>query len=165
MSLSAIKTKLQELSIGLRVAIDQYSTQKQYQDWARVWIKDFKEACALNEPQDEESKEEKVSSITNSLLRDYYQQLEEIRTGIEKQLVSNRARFDYLKNLEPSTPTKIGLHVLTYDTLGQKQRQFYDEIFMTIIKQSDQLIRSEKLNNQFNNNLKSFLDALVIKTL
>ena len=71
--MSAIKMKLEELSISLRAAIDQYSTQLEYQDWARVWIKDFKEAVALNEPQDEESKEENLVSIINGLVRDYNQ--------------------------------------------------------------------------------------------
>ena len=50
MSVSVIKNKLEGLSVGMRAAIDQYSTQLEYQDWARVWIKDFKEAVALNEP-------------------------------------------------------------------------------------------------------------------
>jgi hypothetical protein len=63
MSVSAIKNKLEGLSVGMRAAIDQYSTQLEYQDWARVWIKDFKEAVALNEPYDEESKDETHISI------------------------------------------------------------------------------------------------------
>jgi hypothetical protein len=50
MSVSVIKNKLEGLSVGLRAAIDQYSTLLEYQDWAKVWIKDFKEAVALNEP-------------------------------------------------------------------------------------------------------------------
>jgi hypothetical protein len=50
MSVSAIKNKLEGLSIGLRAAIDQYTTVLEYQDWARVWIKDLKDTVALNEP-------------------------------------------------------------------------------------------------------------------
>ena len=68
----------------MRAAIDQYSTQLEYQDWARVWIKDFKEAVALNEPQDEESKDEKVSSIIYALGLEYFQLSKEIKTGVEK---------------------------------------------------------------------------------
>jgi hypothetical protein len=49
-SVSAIKNKLEGLSIGLRAAIDQYTTLLEYQDWARVWIKDLKDTVALNEP-------------------------------------------------------------------------------------------------------------------
>ena len=62
--------------------------------------------------------------------------------------------------MKPITPpAKIGPYKLNYDTVDTSSIQ--DQIFFTIIKQSDQLFRNEKLNNQFSSSMKSNVDTLI----
>ena len=62
--------------------------------------------------------------------------------------------------MRPITPpAKIGPYKLNYDTVDTSSIQ--DQIFFTIIKQSDQLFRNEKLNNQFSSSMKSTVDTLI----
>jgi hypothetical protein len=62
--------------------------------------------------------------------------------------------------MKPITPpAKIGPYQLNYDTVDTSSIQ--DQIFFTIIKQSDQLFRNEKLNNQFSNSINSVVDTLI----
>ena len=58
-----------------------------------------------------------------------------------------------------TSPAKIGPYKLNYDTVDTSSIQ--DQIFFTIIKQSDQLFRNEKLNNQFSNSINSVVDTLI----
>ncbi len=168
MSVTVIKNKLEGLSVGLRAAIDQYSTQLEYQDWARVWIKDFKEAVALNEPQDEESKEENLASIINGLVRDYNQMVLVIKTEIENQFVENKKLFDSMK-IKPKISTKIGSHDFTLSLQGKYQQKFKEELFMLLMKQTDQLIRNERSNANFIDkliaNVVSLTDSIAKKQL
>jgi hypothetical protein len=63
-----------------------------------------------------------------------------------------------MMKMRPITPpAKIGPYKLNYDTVDTSSIQ--DKIFFTIIKQSDQLFRNEKLNNQFSSSMKSVVDT------
>ena len=50
MSVQVIKSKLEELSVSFGTAITNYTTEQEFQDWARVFSKDVRVACLLIEP-------------------------------------------------------------------------------------------------------------------
>lgn len=90
MSVLAIKQKLEELSATMRAAINDYTTEQEYQDWARIHIKEIRAACDLNEPQDEESKDESQESQIITMLKEHCKISKEIECEVTSQLDFNK---------------------------------------------------------------------------
>ena len=71
--------------------------------------------------------------------------------------------------IKPNISTKIGSYDFTSSLQGKYQQKFKEELFMLLMKQTDQLIRNERSNAKFIDsliaNVVSLTDSLAKKQL